>query len=70
MGKGLAEGLSLGDVGGMGAAPAGGALSQAIAALTSLGYSAGEAAAAVAKQDESLPVEEMIKLALRGMARR
>ena len=71
VGKCLAEGLSLGDVGGMGApAAAGGALSQAIAALTSLGYSAGEAAAAVAKLDESLPVEEMIKLALRGMARR
>lgn len=71
VGKGFAEGLSLGDVGGMGApAAAGGALSQAIAALTSLGYSAGEAAAAVAKLDESLPVEEMIKLALRGMARR
>ena len=71
VGKGLAEGLSLGDVGGMGApAAAGGARSQAIAALTSLGYSAGEAAAAVAKLDESLPVEEMIKLALRGMARR
>lgn len=71
VGKGLAEGLSLVDVGGMGApAAAGGALSQAIAALTSLGYSAGEAAAAVAKLDESLPVEEMIKLALRGMARR
>ena len=71
VGKGLAEGLSLGDVGGMGApAAAGSALSQAIAALTSLGYSAGEAAAAVAKLDESLPVEEMIKLALRGMARR
>ena len=60
VGKGLAEGLSLGDVGGMGApAAAGGALSQAIAALTSLGYSAGEAAAAVAKLDESLPVEEI-----------
>lgn len=71
VGKGLAEGLSLGDVGGMGTpAAAGGALSQAIAALTSLGYSASEAAAAVAKLDESLPVEEMIKLALRGMARR
>ncbi|WP_418665897.1 Holliday junction branch migration protein RuvA [Allofournierella sp.] len=71
VGKGLAEGLSLGDVGGMGApAAAGGALSQAIAALASLGYSASEAAAAVAKLDESLPVEEIIKLALRGMARR
>ncbi len=71
VGKGLAEGIALGDMGGMGAASApSGALSQAIAALTSLGYSASEAAAAVAKLDESLPVEEIIKLALRGMARR
>ena len=71
VGKGLAEGLSLGDVGGMGApAAAGGALSQANAAQTRHGYRAGEAAAAVAKLDESLPVVEMIKLALRGMARR
>ena len=43
---------------------------QAAAALTSLGYTAGEAAAALAKLDEALPVEELIKLALRGMARR
>ena len=67
MGKGLAEGITLGDVSG-GAAPAGN-LSQAIAALTSLGYSPSEAAQAVAKADPSLPVEELIKLALRGMAK-
>ena len=41
---------------------------QAIAALVSLGYGQSEAAAAVAKLDTSLPVEELIKLALRGMA--
>lgn len=70
VGKGLAEGISLGDVGALGAAAPSGALSQAIAALTSLGYSASEAAVAVAKLDESLPVEELIKLALRSMARR
>ena len=44
--------------------------SQAIAALVSLGYSQSEAALAVSKIDASLPVEEIIKLALRGMAGR
>lgn len=67
VGKGLAEGITLGDVSG-GGAPTGN-LSQAIAALTSLGYSPSEAAQAVAKADPSLPVEELIKLALRGMAK-
>ncbi|WP_395150841.1 Holliday junction branch migration protein RuvA [uncultured Allofournierella sp.] len=66
--KGLAEGVTLGDVGGSSAAPAGN-MTQAIAALTSLGYSPSEAAAAVAKTDETLPVEEIIKLALRSMAK-
>lgn len=66
--KGLAEGVMLGDVGGSSAAPAGN-MTQAIAALTSLGYSPSEAAAAVAKTDETLPVEEIIKLALRSMAK-
>lgn len=71
VGKGLAEGISLADIGsGAGAGAPSGALSQAIAALTSLGYSASEAAVAVAKLDENLPVEEIIKLALRSMARR
>ena len=66
--KGLAEGVTLGDVGGSSAAPAGN-MTQAIAALTSLGYNPSEAAAAVAKADETLPVEEIIKLALRSMAK-
>lgn len=66
--KGLAEGVTLGEVGGSSAAPAGN-MTQAIAALTSLGYSPSEAASAVAKTDETLPVEEIIKLALRSMAK-
>ena len=53
------------------AAPAAGRnLAQEAAALTSLGYTSGEAAAALTKLDDTLPVEELIKLALRGMARR
>ena len=43
---------------------------QAIAALVSLGYSQSEAALAVSKIDGTLPVEEIIKLALRSMAGR
>lgn len=69
VGKGMAEGLSLSDLGPE--APAAGSnLAQAAAALTSLGYTSGEAAAALTKLDDTLPVEELIKLALRGMARR
>ena len=68
-GRGLVEGVSLSDVSHAAAVPAAGA-SQAIAALVSLGYSQSEAALAVAKIDESLPVEEIIKLALRSMAGR
>ncbi len=68
VGKGLAEGgLSLGDAAVQ--SPTGN-LSQAIAALVSLGYSQSEAAQSVAKVDETLPVEEIIKLALRSMAGR
>lgn len=69
--KGFVEGVSLEDVSGAasdGAASQGSA--QAIAALVSLGYSQSEAALAVAKIDTALPVEEIIKLALRGMAGR
>ena len=70
VGKGLAEGgLTLADVSGAAASPSG-SLSQAIAALVSLGYSQSEAAMAVAKCDETLSVEEIIKLALRSMAGR
>ena len=70
--KGFVEGIQLEDL--SGAAGAGPAATQgstqAIAALVSLGYSQSEAALAVAKIDPALPVEEIIKLALRGMAGR
>lgn len=67
VGKGLAEGIGFGDV--SGGAVAAGNMTQAIAALTSLGYSPSEAAKAVSKADETLPVEEIIKIALRSMAK-
>jgi len=44
--------------------------SEAAAALAVLGYSQSEAALAVSKIDGTLPVEEIIKLALRSMAGR
>lgn len=65
MGKGLVDGVSLSDVSAAAAAPAAGA-SQAIAALVSLGYSQSDAALMVSKVDDSLPVEEIIRLALRS----
>lgn len=68
VGKGLTDGVALSGVTAAAAAPGGSA--QAIAALVSLGYSQSEAALAVAKIDPALPVEEIIKLALRGMAGR
>ena len=46
----------------------GGNISEAISALVVLGYSQGEAAAAVAKLVPALPVEELIKQALKKMA--
>lgn len=69
VGKGLAEELGFGG-GDAAAAPPAGAASQALAALISLGYSQGEAAAAVARLDDSLPVEELVRQALRSMAAR
>ncbi|MFI3170533.1 MAG: Holliday junction branch migration protein RuvA [Faecalibacterium sp.] len=71
VGKGMVDGISLSDVSNIAHAnaPTAGA-SQAIAALVSLGYSQSEAGLAVAKIDEALPVEEIIKLALRSMAGR
>ena len=69
--KGFVDGISLEDVAGASAqTPASQSSSQAIAALVSLGYSQSEAALAVSKIDATLPVEEIIKLALRGMAGR
>ena len=67
--KGFVDVISLEDVAGASAqTPAAQSSSQAIAALVSLGYSQSEAALAVSKIDATLPVEEIIKLALRGMA--
>ena len=43
---------------------------EAISALVVLGYAQSEAAAAVAKLDQSLAVEEMIKLGLKALAGR
>lgn len=68
VGKGLAGGPGLEEL--PGAASPAGAAAQAMAALVSLGYSQSEAALAVAKLDETLPVEELVKLALRSMAGR
>ena len=69
--KGFVDGISLEDVAGASAdTQASQASSQAIAALVSLGYSQSEAALAVSKIDAALPVEEIIKLALRSMAGR
>lgn len=69
--KGFVEGVALEDVSGVASdSPATQSSAQAIAALVSLGYSQSEAALAVAKIDPALPVEEIIKLALRGMAGR
>lgn len=66
VGKGLAGGVSLEDIGPAAAPSANTA--QAVAALVGLGYSTTEAASAIARCDPALPVEEMIRLALRGMA--
>ena len=69
--KGFVDGISLENVAGAASGePATQSASQAIAALVSLGYSQSEAALAISKIDATLPVEEIIKLALRGMAGR
>lgn len=52
------------------AADSPGAAGQAVAALVSLGYTASEAASAVAAIDPNLPTAEIIRLALRGMGGR
>ena len=41
---------------------------EAVAALCALGYNQSEAAQAVARLDPALPVEELVRLALRSMA--
>lgn len=67
VGKGLAEGT--GFAGDFSAPAPSSAPAQAVAALVSLGYSPSDAAAAVARVDETLPVQEIIKVALRSLSR-
>lgn len=59
--------LTTGDVGVISASKN---VEQAVQALCVLGYSQSEAAQAVAKLDSALSTEEMIRLALKGMASR
>ena len=69
VGKGLADGTGFGG-GAATAAPApSSAPAQAVAALVALGYNTSDAAAAVARIDETLPVQDIIKIALRGLSR-
>ncbi len=63
VGKGLATGLGLADASGTAG------VAQSIAALTGLGYTGSEAAQAIARLDPSLPVQELIRLALQGIGK-
>lgn len=69
----LARGLELSavtpEIEAAGIAAAEGSAAEAVSALTMLGYSQSEAAAAVAKLDASLSVEDMIRQALKTLAR-
>lgn len=67
VGKGLANGN--GFSGDMGTPAPSSAPAQAVAALVSLGYTTSDAAAAVARVDETLPVQDIIKVALRSLSR-
>ncbi len=69
VGKGLVGDISLSDVSATVSSNVAG-VTQAVAALVSLGYSQSEATSAVAKIDSSLPVEEIIKLALKNISGR
>lgn len=69
----LAKGLELPadspEIQAAGIAAADGNASEAVSALTMLGYSQSEAAVAVSKLDSALSVEELIKQALKQLAR-
>ena len=67
VGKGLANGN--GFSGDMGTPAPSSTPAQAVAALVSLGYTPSDAAAAVARVDETLPVQDIIKVALRSLSR-
>ena len=69
----LAKGLELPadspEIQAAGIAAADGNAAEAVSALTMLGYSQSEAAMAVSKLDGAMPVEELIKQALKQLAR-
>ena len=67
VGKGLANGNGFSGV--MGTPAPSSAPAQAVAALVSLGYTPSDAAAVVARVDETLPVQDIIKVALRSLSR-
>lgn len=67
VGKGLAA--STGFSGNIAAPAPTSAPAQAVAALVSLGYTASDASAAVARVDETLSVQEIITIALRSLSR-
>ena len=68
VGKGLADGTGFAASGAAAPMPSS-APAQAVAALVSLGYSPSDAAAAVARVDDTLSVQDIIKVALRGLSR-
>ncbi|MGN0975281.1 MAG: Holliday junction branch migration protein RuvA [Gemmiger sp.] len=68
VGKGLAAGEGFAGGGTAAQAPSS-APAQAVAALVSLGYTPSDAAAAVNRVDDTLPVQDIIKIALRGLSR-
>lgn len=69
VGRSFAGGISAGAVSAAQAAPAGN-MAQAAAALTALGYTGSEAAEALAALDPALPVQELVRLALRGIGQK
>lgn len=69
VGKGLAAGEGFAASGGTAAPAPASAPAQAVAALVALGYSASEASAAVSRVDDTLSVQDIIKIALRGLSR-
>ena len=62
-------GAALEDVAAAGGVSASANAADAVAALAALGYSQSEAALAVGRQDSSLPVEELVRGALKTLAR-
>ena len=64
----IAGGISASDVPAAVVSDKSGNAAEAISALEVLGYTRGEAAGAVTKLDASIPVEEMIKSALKTLA--